>query len=104
MTQMINKNSLTLILALFFALFAQAQTVFEGTTTWHNQAHGGWKIEPQNNQGYVIIGNRYFSNPNTKSTIPDLTSSATLPPPKHTKLTLPTCQLFGKTSVQVLFR
>lgn len=63
---MINNRYLPIILALFFPIWAQAQSVFESTTTWHNQAHGGWKIEPQNYQGYALIGNRYFSSPNTQ--------------------------------------
>ncbi|MCC7244791.1 MAG: T9SS type A sorting domain-containing protein [Saprospiraceae bacterium] len=66
MKQMINNRYLLIMLALFFPMWAQAQSVFESTTTWHNQAHAGWKIEPQNYQGYAIIGNRYFSSPNTQ--------------------------------------
>jgi len=59
------KRFSTLFLAAFFAYTAQAQNVFEGTQAWHNQSHSAWKIEPQSWQNYVIMGNRFFSNPNT---------------------------------------
>ncbi len=58
------KRLIPLFLAAFFAYTAQAQNVFEGTQQWHNQSHSAWKIEPQSWQNYVIMGNRFFSNPN----------------------------------------
>ncbi len=55
---------LSAVLVLLCCSQIQAQ-VTEGDVTWHNQAHGAWKIEPLPMQGYVIAGNRYFAGPNT---------------------------------------
>lgn len=62
-----NPNTqLFLLIATFFTLQLQAQTVFESTIPWHAQDHSAWKIEPQNVQNYVIMGNKFFEpNNNT---------------------------------------
>ncbi|MBC7773820.1 MAG: T9SS type A sorting domain-containing protein [Phycisphaerae bacterium] len=54
----------SLLLVALFAFTAQSQNVFEGTQQWHPQSHSAWKIEPTDIQNYVIMGNRFFSNPN----------------------------------------
>lgn len=58
------KQFTTLAFAVFIVFNAQAQNVFEGGTNWHGQSHSAWKIEPQNNQNYVIMGNKFFSGQN----------------------------------------
>lgn len=64
MTSSFKLRSLLLLAALSTAFTAQAQNIFEGTKNWHGQAHSAWKIEPQAIQGYVIVGNRFFTSPN----------------------------------------
>lgn len=63
------RNLLTqwlLVAATIFSLPLFAQNVFEGTQQWHPQDHSAWKIEPQNIQNYVIMGNKFFEpNNNT---------------------------------------
>ncbi len=60
----ISKFLCSLLLAAVLTQNVQAQNVFEGTQQWHPQSHSAWKIEPQDWQNYVIMGNRFFSNPN----------------------------------------
>ncbi|HLP95108.1 MAG TPA: T9SS type A sorting domain-containing protein [Saprospiraceae bacterium] len=55
-----------LLATTIFTLPLFAQNVFEGTQQWHPQDHSAWKIEPQNIQNYVIMGNKFFEpNNNT---------------------------------------
>ena len=53
-----------LFLLMFLGLNSIQAQVSEGTKSWNTQSHSAWKIEPQSNIGYVIVGNRFFSSPN----------------------------------------
>lgn len=70
------KPLLMLLVAALFLMKLSAQTVFEGTLNWHNQAHSAWKIEPQSMTNYVIMGNRYFSSPNNQIHVSEFTEFA----------------------------
>lgn len=59
-------NLLLWIAATFLSFPLTAQNVFESTQAWHAVDHSAWKIEPQNIQNYVILGNKFFEpNNNT---------------------------------------